>query len=59
MGLFFRPERETEVRGDGDGWISIKQQTCKGEVVVWLTIHQFQTIFNHEKHLLAEAMGDE
>ena len=57
MGIFLKAELETEVSGDGDGWVSIKQQTPNGEVVVWLTINQFETIFNYEKHLLEEARG--
>ena len=60
MSIFFKAELETEVVGHGDGWISFSQKLSDGEVIViWLSVHQFETIFNHEKHIVREAMGTE
>jgi hypothetical protein len=60
MGLFLRAEIETEVYGDGDGFIRISQTNDKGEdVEVWLSVNQFQIIFNQENHLVNEAFGVE
>ena len=37
-----------------------KQTKIDGEVKeIWLTVHQFSTIFNHEKHIVREALGTE
>ena len=60
MSIFLPAELETEVVGHGDGFISINQKDKVGEeVVIWLTVHQFETIFNREKHLVREALGTE
>ena len=59
MSLYLKAEFETEVVGHGDGWISINQKVDDKEIVVWLSVHQFETIFNHEKHLVREALGAE
>jgi hypothetical protein len=60
MSIYLPKELETEVVGHGDGLISINQKTIDGdELVVWLTVHQFETIFNHEKHIVREALGSE
>ena len=58
MSIFLKAELETEVAGDGDGLISILQKGPDGEEsVILLTIHQFETIFNHEKAIVREALG--
>jgi hypothetical protein len=60
MSIYLKAELQTDVVGDGDGWISITQTLADDtNVVVWLSVHQFQTIFNHEKHLVREALGSE
>ena len=60
MSIFLKAELKTDVVGDGDGFISITQTLSNNEqVTVWLSVHQFQTIFNHEKHLVCEALGSE
>ena len=60
MSVFLKAELETEVTGDGDGFISILQKKSNGEEsVVWLSVHQFETIVNLEKHLVSEALGTE
>lgn len=59
MTVFLPYERETEVSGHGDGSISIKQTNESGESVeIWLTVHQFETIFNFEKSIVNEALDD-
>ena len=48
----------TDVYGTGDGYIVLKQDNGSGEVsVVYLTLHQFQTILTNEKHLTEEALN--
>lgn len=60
MSIFLKAELKTDVVGDGDGFISITQTLPNDEeVTVWLSVHQFQTIFNQEKHLVREALGSE
>jgi len=61
MSVYFPLEAKTSVVGDGEGFIAITQTPPKGgdEVVVWLSVHQFQEIWNHEKRLIAEAYGEE
>ena len=60
MALYLQAEQETEVVGCGDGFISIKQTNSDGEErEIFLSLHQFQTIVNHEKHLVREALGTE
>ena len=59
MALYFPAEAETMVAGE-EGFISITQTPPSGiEVVVWLSVHQFQEIWNREKSLIAEARGEE
>ena len=49
---------KTDVYGTGDGYIVLKQDDGSGNVtVIYLTLHQFQTIWNHEKHLTQEALN--
>ena len=56
MGLFLRAEIETEVYGDGDGFIRISQTNDKGEdVEIWLSANQFGIIVEQEKFLVNEA----
>jgi hypothetical protein len=60
MSILLKAEAETEVMGDGDGFIKITQTMPNGEeTVIWLSVHQFQTIFNHEKTIIREALGTE
>ena len=60
MSIFLPAELETVVVGHGDGFISINQKNKEGEEsLIWLTVHQFETIFNREKHLVREALGTE
>ena len=56
MTIFLPHEMETEISGNGHGFICITQKDGKKESFVWLTIHQFETIFNHQKTLLREAV---
>lgn len=60
MLIFLKAELKTDVVGYGDGFISITQTLPNGEeITVWLSVHQFQTIFNREKHLVHESLGTE
>ena len=60
MPIFLSKEFETEVVGHGDGFISINQKNGAGdEIVIWLSIHQFETIFNFEKRIIKEALHGE
>lgn len=60
MAIYFPMEAETVVAGDGAGFISITQTPPDGiAVVVWLSVHQFKEIWNHEKSLIAEAYEEE
>ena len=56
MPVCLPKEIETEVVGHGDGTISITQYRDDDEVIIWLTVHQFSTIFNHEKTIVKEAL---
>ena len=47
---------ETEIFGNGHGFICITQKDGKKETIIWLTIHQFETIWNHQKTLVREAV---
>lgn len=58
MAVYLPVELQTQVHGE-DGLICIKQTHDGEEREIWLTIHQFETIFNHEKHLVREALGTE
>ena len=55
MPIYLPKEFETEIVGHGDGFISINQKNEQGEVVIWLSAHQFETIFNLEKRIMKEA----
>ena len=46
---------ETEVFGTGDGFVCITQKADDIETVIWLSVHQFETIFNYEKRIINEA----
>ena len=63
MPIFLPHELETEVFGNGHGLICISQKDGKKDTTIWLSVHQFSTIFNHEKTLVREAFdrkdGDE
>jgi hypothetical protein len=60
MSIFLKAELKTDVVGHGDGWISITQTLPdEEEIKIWLSVNQFETIFNHEKHLVCEALGTE
>jgi hypothetical protein len=55
MPIFLPKEMETEVFGTGDGFVCITQKADDVETVIWLSVHQFETIFNHEKRIINEA----
>ena len=56
MALFFPAEFETSVFGDDGGVICFVQTTPDGEEsMIFLTIRQFQEIWNHEKSLIESA----
>jgi hypothetical protein len=58
MPIFLPKEIETEVYGTGYGFICISQKDIDGhEHMVSLSVHQFSTIFNHEKTLVREALS--
>lgn len=58
MAIFLNAENETEVRGDGSGFIRILQKDHFGvDSVIFLSVNQFTTIFNHRKTLVKEALG--
>jgi len=59
MAIALPFEIETLVFGDGDGNVVIKQTSQGEESLIFLTVHQFETIFNHEKHIVREALGTE
>jgi hypothetical protein len=60
MSIFLKAELETEVVGHGDGWISFTQTLPHDEKVeIWLSVNQFEIIFNLEKHIVREALGTE
>ena len=57
MPIYLPKELETEVYGTGDGFVCISQKDIDGqESIVWLSVHQFSTIFNHEKTIVREAV---
>jgi len=59
MPIFLPKELETEVFGTGDGFVCICQKNIDGmESVVHLSVNQFETIFNHEKRIVKEALND-
>lgn len=53
MALFFPKELETSVYAE-DGYIKISQEEHGESVIVWLTRHQFDEMFNRSKHLYEE-----
>lgn len=57
MPVYLPAEIETEVFGE-DGLICIKQTNDGEEREIWLTVHQFETIFNFEKSIAKEARGE-
>jgi len=60
MSIFLPAELETQVVGSGDGKITITQIDELGRTQeIYLTVHQFESIFNREKHLVREALGTE
>ena len=60
MALSLPSEYATDIYGDGQGCIVIEQTDTHGEkVVVFLSINQFSTVVEQEKHLVREALGTE
>lgn len=60
MPIFLPKELETEVFGTGEGFICITQKDMDGrETIIALSVHQFETIFNHEKTLVREALDSD
>jgi hypothetical protein len=58
MSIFLKAELETDVVGDGDGFISLTQTLPDGEkVVIWLSLHQFEIIVEEQEHITKEALG--
>jgi hypothetical protein len=57
MPIFLPNEMETEVFGTGHGFICINQKDGKKDTTIWLSVHQFSTILNHEKTLVREALS--
>ena len=59
MPIFLSKELETEVFGTGDGFVVIGQKNNDGkETFIHLSVHQFETIWNHEKTLVREALSE-
>ena len=59
MPIFLPKELETEIFGTGEGFICIIQKDIDGqETRIALSVHQFETIFNHEKRIVKEALND-
>ena len=57
MPIYLPAEYVTEVAGTGDGFVSFTQKRQDGEeMVMYLSLHQFETIFNHEKTIVKEAL---
>jgi hypothetical protein len=57
MPIYLPAEYETVVAGTGDGFVSFTQKRLDGEeMVMYLSLHQFETIFNHEKTIVREAL---
>ena len=57
MPIFLPKELETEVFGTGEGFICISQKDIDGrETIIALSVHQFETIWNHQKTLVREAV---
>lgn len=57
MPIYLPAEYETIVAGTGDGFVSFTQKRLDGtELVMYLSLHQFETIFNHEKTIVREAL---
>ena len=64
MPIYLPAEYETEVTGTGDGFVSFTQKKPDGEeMVMYLSLHQFETIYNHQKTIVRESLsgkeGDE
>ena len=59
MPIFLPKEFETEICGLGEGSICITQKQGNEEMQIFLTTHQFETIFNYEKRILKEASESE
>ena len=59
MPIFLRKEFETEIVGHGDGFISINQKNDEDEIVIWLSVRQFQDICNHQDLIVDEAFKSE
>jgi hypothetical protein len=60
MPIYLPAEYETEVAGTGDGFVSFTQKRRDGEeMVMFLSLHQFETIFNHEKTIVREALNSD
>jgi hypothetical protein len=58
MSIFLKAELETAIVGDGDGWISLTQKLPNDqEIVIWLSLHQFEIMVQEQEHLINEALG--
>jgi hypothetical protein len=53
MPIYLPAEYETTVSGTGDGFICFSQKRLDGEeMIMFLSLHQFQTILTMKKQLL-------
>ena len=60
MPIYLPAEYETIVAGTGDGFVSFTLKRLDGEeMVMYLSLHQFETIFNHEKTIVREALNSD
>jgi len=55
MPICLPAEYETEIYGTCDGFITITQIQGGEKSSIYLSVHQFETIFNYEKRIIKEA----
>ena len=59
MPIYLKKQFETEISGDGSGFISITQKDESRDTVIWLSIQQFQDICDNKEFLISEALKSE
>jgi len=58
MSIFLKAELETDVVGDGDGFISFVQKLPNDQkILIWLSVHQFEVLIDQKDHIISEAWG--
>jgi hypothetical protein len=58
MSIFLKAELETDVVGDGDGFISFVQKLPDDQkILIWLSVHQFEVLIEQKDHIISEAWG--